>query len=192
MPEAHKDEDVYEDPGGTIMKLPSSIMECFRRFCVRVPRDIIEFPISSAISISRKSLSSSILSVVTRVNGISSIGESHKQEFSNYCTHISSTGLCIALVSGDVVVSLSGIFLLFFGTHCLDGEEVALPRKTESLMSASLRVSNAPRTVALNRSFCDKEEVMVASPKPGDDPPCMPSGCCFRNLLSASADFDCA
>lgn len=94
------------------------------------------------------------------------------------------------LVSGDVVVGRSGgVLLLFFGTDCLGGEEVALPRKTESLISASLRVSNAPLTVARSRSFCDKDEVMVASPEPGDNPPCMPSGCCFRNLLSASADF---
>jgi hypothetical protein len=107
-------------------------------------------------------------------------------------TYISSTGLCIALVSGEVVIGLSGGTLLLFGLDGLGGEEVALPRKTESLMSASFRVSRAPRTVARNRSFCDKEEEMEALPDPGDSPPCIPSGCCLRNLFKTSADFACA
>ena len=90
-----------------------------------------------------------------------------------------------------VAVSLFKAALLL-GAGCLVGEDVALPRKTESLISASLRVFNAPRTAARNRSFCDSDDVMVAPPEPEDTVLCRPSGCCFRNRLSASADFACA
>lgn len=109
-------------------------------------------------------------------------------------TYMSSTGLFTALVSCTAVSVLScelvslETSVLFCGV-VLGGDDVALPRKTESLISASFRVSNAPLTVALSRSFCDKEEVMVTSPVPEDALLCKPSGCCLRNRLSARADF---
>lgn len=172
------------------MKLPSSIVECLRRFCCRVPKDMMEFPISSAISISRNSLSSSILKSTQKPRCELSMCASTLWSTS-MCTYISSTGLWIALVSGDATPGIADaavsirVVLIFCGS--LGGDEIALPRKVESLMSASLRVSNAPRTVARNRSFCERDDVIVAAPAPEDNL-CTPSGCCLRNRLSESAD----
>ena len=43
------------------MKLPSTPMEFFSRLCVLASNEAIEFPSSNAMSMSRNSLSSSIL-----------------------------------------------------------------------------------------------------------------------------------
>lgn len=110
-------------------------------------------------------------------------------ESTTMCSYISSTGLWIVLVSGDATPGIADVSIAVVLIFCgdLGGDEIALPRKVESLMSASLRVSNAPLTVALNRSFCERDDVIVAAPTP-DNNLCTPSGCCLRNRFSESAD----
>jgi hypothetical protein len=58
----HMEDDMYDsEPGGTTIKLPS-ITELFILFCVRVSKEEIELPSSKAMSMSRSSRSSSIIS----------------------------------------------------------------------------------------------------------------------------------
>jgi hypothetical protein len=105
------------------------------------------------------------------------------------CNYISSTGLWIVLAPGGAAPGTTDAFVsmgAMLSCGGPGGDEVALPRKVESLMSASFRVSNAPRTVARNRSFCERDEVMVPAPTPKDNL-CTPSGCCLRTRLSERA-----
>mmetsp|Transcript_16043 Transcript_16043/g.26806 ORF Transcript_16043/g.26806 Transcript_16043/m.26806 type:complete len:213 (-) Transcript_16043:484-1122(-) len=163
------DDDMYDEPGGTTMKDPSMV-DCLRRFCARVPREATEFPNSRAASISLSSRSNS---------------------------NISSTGLLFALLFLDEFDDNNSLFSSscredphsFLDSSATRDDDdgplplVAVPKNMESEISASLFVTNAPRTVARRRSFCVRALLIIAF---------VPS-CFFKNSFNARADlaWDC-